>query len=1112
MAVCMGLFLLAAFPGRSMAAENLIDNYSFEFGTGTTPTSWSRTGEVGRETWAAQHLTYGMGFYGWMPTGGSFYQDISCSANHTYYYRICSRYELNYRDRIMEQSVTFYNASMTYLSSQTNYVNTASFSNNAWYTNRVETTAPANAAFMRVMFRAPNATPMTGPNNRSAFADNIKILGHTNDYRQGETVEAFPYDEIADNPLHGKNWGHGFSGAWQESNPGSFVIADINLGQVTGYPDRSGVKTWVNVPNSSTRTALRPFTAIHTGKLYFSYMLNYQYSGTNKWAGLSLMNGSTEQAFVGKISSHVAHNGLTTFPGATNYPSSFIVNTGSGNDYLIVGKYDFTTRRLSTKGYYQGTGSPIPSAEPSDWHVTTTLAPGQISQINGIQLNAGGNNTTPGNCYFDELRIATNWWDLLDVTPQDPTQPASGITFSNVSNTQMTVSWTRGNGENVLVACRAGAAPIDPSDASSYTADSRMGYGSNLGSSSYVVYSGSASSITVSNLSSDNTYYFSIYEYNGAGSAIRYATTTEPTASQSTATGEINLLGRGQTISDNDYSTSIADGTDFGSTIVIESNKIHTFTIENIGAGNLILTDSPYVRIYGSAAFSMQTQPPSGTISGASSNTFAITFAPSSSGTHTALVSIANNDSNENPYTFAIEGNGTKRILYVTADDFSKDYGSANPLFTLSYSNWYTTDNSSDLTSVPTASCPATANSPTGHYSITASGGIDEHYSFHYTAGTLSITNGLGNAWHVPASIVTAGTTMRNPPTNGVSYMQPVVIYTANQNNDGTQTNAILYYRRTSAVWLSSLLTHDTTQGTTHFWKTEIAPDLFGDSDNIEYYIELQYQYNLATFIGTTDGGLSASTFSEEADARSQPFTFIYAHNNPPVFTMESFCTLAVGSSTDLTVQVTDADGSTPTLSNPTAPSGSSFNGTIFSWNAGSSDVNSSNLTTFVADDQRGLTNSIVTNSIIILVPFDSDSDQMSDGWEWDTFTSLAQDETTDFDGDGATDYHEYIAGTTPTSSGSLFSVNRLTEAGGPTTYELEIPTQPGKLYTIEYRDGTLGPGASWSEFTDPSSGIGTWTETNTLPATFTFTDDFSAQTTSGEPTGGYRIYRIRVE
>ncbi len=123
---------------------------------------------------------------------------------------------------------------------------------------------------------------------------------------------------------------------------------------------------------------------------------------------------------------------------------------------------------------------------------------------------------------------------------------------------------------------------------------------------------------------------------------------------------EINITGNGNTIADGDTTPSTTDGTDFGNAVFPGGSATSTFVIQNTGSANLNLTGaSPYVVISGAHAgdFSLTTIP-STPITGGNNTSFAITFSPGALGLRTASISIANNDADENPYNFNIQGTG----------------------------------------------------------------------------------------------------------------------------------------------------------------------------------------------------------------------------------------------------------------------------------------------------------------------------------------------------------------------------------------------------------------------------------------------------------------------
>ena len=125
---------------------------------------------------------------------------------------------------------------------------------------------------------------------------------------------------------------------------------------------------------------------------------------------------------------------------------------------------------------------------------------------------------------------------------------------------------------------------------------------------------------------------------------------------------EIDVTGNGMSIAgDGSNVPSAADDTDFGSVeCAIDPAVVHTFTILNTGA-ELNLTGTPpnLVVLSGSSDFSVTQQPTTPVAATTGMTTFDITFTPSSAGVKTAIVSIASDDPDEDPYTFNIEGTGT---------------------------------------------------------------------------------------------------------------------------------------------------------------------------------------------------------------------------------------------------------------------------------------------------------------------------------------------------------------------------------------------------------------------------------------------------------------------
>lgn len=134
---------------------------------------------------------------------------------------------------------------------------------------------------------------------------------------------------------------------------------------------------------------------------------------------------------------------------------------------------------------------------------------------------------------------------------------------------------------------------------------------------------------------------------------------------------EINVKGNGLTITDGDITPSTVDGTDLGN--VNTGNFVdQAFAIENTGTANLTLGAITFSGT-NPTDFAVQTPPVSPVLPGGSTN-MTIRFTPGSTGLRSAAISVVNNDSNENPYDFALQGTGVGNtaptIVESTASPF----------------------------------------------------------------------------------------------------------------------------------------------------------------------------------------------------------------------------------------------------------------------------------------------------------------------------------------------------------------------------------------------------------------------------------------------------------
>lgn len=148
-----------------------------------------------------------------------------------------------------------------------------------------------------------------------------------------------------------------------------------------------------------------------------------------------------------------------------------------------------------------------------------------------------GVSADPGNTPCDFPTMTTDWMvtgmdthslgshtcDCPACTPVgEPTTNTSNAVFTNVFCNEMTLGWTNGSGAKRVIVMSENA-PVDlPADGAEYAGSAIFGAGTLLGAGSYVVYSGTGSSVTIYNLIPGTMYYFALVEYDGFGACVNY--------------------------------------------------------------------------------------------------------------------------------------------------------------------------------------------------------------------------------------------------------------------------------------------------------------------------------------------------------------------------------------------------------------------------------------------------------------------------------------------------------------------------------------------------------------------------------------------------------------
>jgi M6 family metalloprotease-like protein len=343
------------------------------------------------------------------------------------------------------------------------------------------------------------------------------------------------------------------------------------------------------------------------------YGTNGQYDGTGNWdlqAGGSWNgnpagstpaqpNAYTKTVVYGWATAQVLSTGcnITLYNSAENQNSFYRINTNTSNEYYLCENI----QQIGFDTYVPGHGmiiyhvnatvgtSAVNAAHPNKMYIVaanapvaqpvTPATPSEYGSINSASCSYPG---TGNETSFTDATIpcSKSWAGVNTNKPLTnisenttshvitftfnggpgctlPTTQASVLTESAITTTTMTVGWTRGNGDAVLVVARAGE-PVnaDPVLGSTYTASASFGGGSTIGTGNYVIYKGTGTSVDITNLVSNTTYYFAVYEYKTASYCYLMPALTGYAATNSTPvppvadfTSDKTTIYKGQSIS-----------------------------------------------------------------------------------------------------------------------------------------------------------------------------------------------------------------------------------------------------------------------------------------------------------------------------------------------------------------------------------------------------------------------------------------------------------------------------------------------------------------------------------------------------------------------------------
>jgi len=195
------------------------------------------------------------------------------------------------------------------------------------------------------------------------------------------------------------------------------------------------------------------------------------------------------------------------------------ISITSGNTYNI----SFWTKRIGTTTVYinetADQTTPLYSNNGSvtsdnNWRQTTCTS--WVSTYTGsvyIEIAYTGNTYGGSPAYLDDIFVTETV-----PTCTFPTVQGSINSFTAVGESQLTINWTRGDGNNCMIIAKAAASVLStPVDGATYTDNTIFGSGSQIGTGNFVVYKGTGTSAIITNLEPGITYNFYIYEFNTTG-------------------------------------------------------------------------------------------------------------------------------------------------------------------------------------------------------------------------------------------------------------------------------------------------------------------------------------------------------------------------------------------------------------------------------------------------------------------------------------------------------------------------------------------------------------------------------------------------------------------
>lgn len=370
--------------------------------------------------------------------------------------------------------------------------------------------------------------------------------------RKGSAVTAKPTDQI-DYPAN-TNFGQGTQLA-----PGEYVVYN-GAGH---YFDMTGLE-----PGTTYHCAVYEYNVGPDGKP--DYL-------TTSWLAFnsSTVGAPTTQTVITSTSGIQATQANFHFTSGNGVSRLFIMRQGAPVNVTPQDMVKYTYNgNFGTASAHISDGNYVVAIKSDGWPFTVyNLQANTTYHIAAFEYNGSEQpvylRTSPGTYSFTTT-------DVPGATT--PTTAATNGTVNAIDGNKFTFKWTNGNGQSRLVVARKGS-PVNfvPANGVHYSASNTFGSNTDLGGGQYVVFNGAGNEVEVKNLEPSTTYHFTVYEYDGTTTMIRYLTSSTLIFAASTATPPTNAVNNVQaTAGVSQLTLNWANGNGAGRIVVLKEGSAVT--------------------------------------------------------------------------------------------------------------------------------------------------------------------------------------------------------------------------------------------------------------------------------------------------------------------------------------------------------------------------------------------------------------------------------------------------------------------------------------------------------------------------------------------------------